>query len=630
MSLARGLWCGHITGKYFTCNEAAMSSVQYLKEFINQRLTAAAEEIFGVLEKTIVEYEDVVDRQRKLLDIVLKPEIKLHRTGFKQQETVNLPQQQVYDDEEVLTDQQLCNQDRNSSLDHEDPEPLLIKEEQEEICSSQEGEQVILKQEIDTFMLTPGYEETDHSEPEPGSDHQLLSHNSPVAESQDQRGSKHEESGSTRNAEPKPQKRQNRNRSHSDNVYNSPMSKIHSNTHRGTKSLKCDTCGKDFKYNWLLKRHLTTHADLPQQHVCQEEEVLTDQQLCNQERNSSLDQEDPEPPQIEEEQEEICSSQEGEQLVLKQDTDTFMLTSDHEETDHSEPEPGSDHQLLSHNSPVAESQDQRGSKHEDSGSTRNTEPKPQKIDFKKTAEEISGVNTIVEYEEEVDRQHRLLDIIWKPEIKLHRIDLPQQHVCMEEEVLTDQQLCNQERNSSLDQEDPEPLLIKEEQEEICSSQEGEQLVLKQETDTFMLTSDDEETDHSEPEPGSDHQLLSHSSPVAESQDQRGSKHEDSGSTRNAEPTPQKRQNGNSGHSDKAFKQKHPLKRHLKTHMDLPQQHVCKEEEVLTDQQLCNQERNSSLDQEDPEPLQIKEEQEEICSSQEGEQLVLKQETDTFI
>ncbi|GLD49868.1 gastrula zinc finger protein XlCGF57.1-like protein [Lates japonicus] len=220
-----------------------MSSVQYLKEFINQRLTAAAEEIFRVLEKTIVEYEEEVDRQRRLLDIVWKPEIKLHR--------IDLPQQHVCEEEEVLTE-------RNSSLDQEDPEPLQIKEEQEEICTSQEGEQLVLKQEIDTFMLTSDDEETDHSEPD--SDHQLLSHNSPVAESQDQEGSKHEDSGSTRNAEPKPQKRQNRNSSQSDNEYNSPTSKSDSNTHRGEKSFKCDTCGKDFEYESGLNKHLRVHT----------------------------------------------------------------------------------------------------------------------------------------------------------------------------------------------------------------------------------------------------------------------------------------------------------------------------------------------------------------------------------
>ncbi|XP_044065418.1 uncharacterized protein LOC122882268 isoform X2 [Siniperca chuatsi] len=169
-----------------------MSSVECLREFIIERLTAAAEEIFGVFRKTIVEYEEEICRQRRLLDIVWKPEIKLHR--------IELPQQHVCKEEEVLADQQLCIQERNSSLDQEDPEPPQIKEEQEELCSRQEGEQLVLKQETDTFMLTPTYEESDRSEPEPKSDHQLVSHDCHVAESQDQKGGKHEDSGSTRDA----------------------------------------------------------------------------------------------------------------------------------------------------------------------------------------------------------------------------------------------------------------------------------------------------------------------------------------------------------------------------------------------------------------------------------------------
>ena len=58
-----------------------MSSVAYLREFISERLTAAAEEIFRVFEVTVVEYEEEIDRQRKLLDVALKPEIKLNRIG---------------------------------------------------------------------------------------------------------------------------------------------------------------------------------------------------------------------------------------------------------------------------------------------------------------------------------------------------------------------------------------------------------------------------------------------------------------------------------------------------------------------------------------------------------------------
>ncbi|XP_032373091.1 uncharacterized protein LOC116690319 isoform X4 [Etheostoma spectabile] len=204
-----------------------MSSVRHLKQFVNERLTAAAEEIFGVFEKTIVQYEEAIVRQRRLLDIVYKPDITLLR--------IELAQPSVCNEEEVLADQQqLCIQERNSSLDQEEPEPPQIKEEQEDLCVSQEGEQLVLNQETDAITLTPTYEESDHSEgqtmgfsiyetpvaveekplnhiwdkssvvSEANSDHQLISHSSHDAESQDQ---KREDSGSTRNAEPEENKR---------------------------------------------------------------------------------------------------------------------------------------------------------------------------------------------------------------------------------------------------------------------------------------------------------------------------------------------------------------------------------------------------------------------------------------
>ncbi|XP_044051260.1 zinc finger protein 664-like isoform X4 [Siniperca chuatsi] len=229
-----------------------MSSVECLREFVNKRLTAAAEEIFGVFKKTIVEYEEEIDRQRRLLDIFWKPEIKLHR--------IELPQQHVCTEEEVLADQQLCIQERNSSLDQEDPEPPQIKEEQEELCTSQEGEQLVLKQETDAFMLTPTDEESDHSEPEPNRDQQLISHNSHVAESQDQKGGKHGDSGSTKDAEPELKKINHKSRNHTNNGCNQTMLKIHHNPHTGENSFKCDTCGKGFKHKSKLQRHQSVHT----------------------------------------------------------------------------------------------------------------------------------------------------------------------------------------------------------------------------------------------------------------------------------------------------------------------------------------------------------------------------------
>ncbi|XP_034092654.1 uncharacterized protein LOC117560013 isoform X1 [Gymnodraco acuticeps] len=135
-----------------------MSSVEYLREFVNERLSAAAGEIFGVFEKAIAKFEEEIARQRKLLDIVRQHEIQLL--------TRELPQQHVCIEDEVLTvltDQQLCSQERNSSLDQEDPEPPQIKEEQEELCTRQEEEQLELKQETDVFMVTLTDEESVHS-----------------------------------------------------------------------------------------------------------------------------------------------------------------------------------------------------------------------------------------------------------------------------------------------------------------------------------------------------------------------------------------------------------------------------------------------------------------------------------
>ncbi|KAM9365858.1 uncharacterized protein KZ484_011945 [Pholidichthys leucotaenia] len=142
--------------------------------------------------------------------------------------------------------------------------------------------------------------------------------------------------------------------------------------------------------------------DFPEQHVC-ENEFSPDQQLWIQEENSGLEQEEPELPQVKEEQdelepplikeeqnepepplikleqEELCISQEGEQLVVKLEVDTFMVPLFSEENQQSEAEPNSE-QLLSHSSAGTEIQDEKGSRHVDFVSTKEEEeePKPKK------------------------------------------------------------------------------------------------------------------------------------------------------------------------------------------------------------------------------------------------------------
>lgn len=66
-----------------------MSKLQLFQAFLTDRLTVAAIEILGAMENTITEYQEEMDRAKeenarlqRLLDLVFKPEIKLHRTGL--------------------------------------------------------------------------------------------------------------------------------------------------------------------------------------------------------------------------------------------------------------------------------------------------------------------------------------------------------------------------------------------------------------------------------------------------------------------------------------------------------------------------------------------------------------------
>lgn len=63
-------------------NEATMASVETFRGFINERLSAAAEEIFRVFRNTVVEYEEEIERQRRLLYLVSKPEETVYVTGL--------------------------------------------------------------------------------------------------------------------------------------------------------------------------------------------------------------------------------------------------------------------------------------------------------------------------------------------------------------------------------------------------------------------------------------------------------------------------------------------------------------------------------------------------------------------
>ncbi|XP_037537344.1 zinc finger and SCAN domain-containing protein 31-like [Nematolebias whitei] len=201
-----------------------MSSVHLLREFIGERLSAAASEIFSEFEKTILRYEEELDRQRRLLDVSWKPELKLHRVDFRQEP--------VHKIELIFMNKQHYNQERNSSLDQEEPEPPLIKEEQG-LYSNQDEDQLHLKQETDPFMVTTLFEE---HEPEPDGE-QLISQSSAGPEDQ------HQDSGS--------KKMNHRNVCHGNKADQSATSE---------RLFSCNICGKAFTENSLVIHHVEVHT----------------------------------------------------------------------------------------------------------------------------------------------------------------------------------------------------------------------------------------------------------------------------------------------------------------------------------------------------------------------------------
>ncbi|XP_074543352.1 uncharacterized protein LOC141803288 [Halichoeres trimaculatus] len=146
-----------------------MFQVQTLRGFINQRLSAAAEEIFELFERTIAEYEEQLcrakeenQRQKKLLDAGFNPQLRPQSPACPAD-----VQQMSKSKEELLPEQQ-------ESLAQKDPPgPPHVKEEQEELWCSQERKQLQGLEEADggkfPFTVIPVKSEGDDEEEEPRS-----------------------------------------------------------------------------------------------------------------------------------------------------------------------------------------------------------------------------------------------------------------------------------------------------------------------------------------------------------------------------------------------------------------------------------------------------------------------------
>ncbi|KAK2920590.1 zinc finger protein 771-like [Channa argus] len=244
-----------------------MSKVQSMRAFVNQRLTAAAEEIFGLFERTIAEYEVEIDRQRRLLQ-------DSGRTETHTDKTVLPAYVKTFT---VIKEVPPYQQQRSSSVEQEDPKPPPIKEEQEEPCTGKEGEQLKDLEKADIkflFTSVPVKREEQDEEEKPQA---LQLHQRQTVEERDAQHLKTEANGKVhvgeapaRKFDPAANKTSSETEDSEDGsrepqsgfsaLKNKDVPVSVNRCRAANQSFSCSGCGKSFSSEAHLQSHMKSHT----------------------------------------------------------------------------------------------------------------------------------------------------------------------------------------------------------------------------------------------------------------------------------------------------------------------------------------------------------------------------------